>query len=182
MRSNNLLRPELIGIAVLMSCVLTSIAPAAAKSNGVTAVSGVVTGKVQGVGFRALIQKQAIRYNLAGSAQNNDDESVRFVLQGDEDRIDRAVMTIRDGTEGSANVKVSLSPATVNPTLNTFTVIDWTSLSRGIKNRYNLVFDMRQGNTIIKKKDVKAIRLQICNSVVKNEDVGKCDKNGKDDD
>jgi acylphosphatase len=36
-----------------------------------------------------MIQKQAIEYNLAGSAENRDDESVRFILQGDQKRIDR---------------------------------------------------------------------------------------------
>ena len=79
-----------IGIAASMICIFVTIAPVSAKSKvndqNVTAVSGTVTGNVQEVGFRAMIQKQAIRYNLAGSAENNTDGSVRFTLQGDNDQ------------------------------------------------------------------------------------------------
>ena len=90
-----------IGIAASMICILVTIAPVSAKSKvndqNVTAVSGTVTGNVQEVGFRAMIQKQAIKYNLAGSAENNTDGSVRCTLQGDNDRIKQALKTISEG-------------------------------------------------------------------------------------
>jgi hypothetical protein len=73
------------------------------------AISATVTGNDQHVGFRAMIMKQAIKYNLAGSAKNDKDNIVRFTLQGDASRIDAAA---------------------VDPALSTFTVIDWTSTSR----------------------------------------------------
>ena len=41
------------------------------------------------VGFRAMIQKQAIEYNLAASAKNNDNKTVQFSLQGDKDGLIR---------------------------------------------------------------------------------------------
>jgi acylphosphatase len=165
-----------------MSCILVAIAPAWAKSNAhghnVIAISGIVRGNVQRVGFRAMIQKQAIEYNLAGSAENKDDDkSVRFILQGDKKRIAQAVTAIRGGTKKSSNVKVSLSPATVDPNLNTFTVIGWTSVSRNITNPYNLVFTQRSDNTKIKKRAAKAVWLEICNKAVNGEDLGKCNKN-----
>jgi acylphosphatase len=65
----------------------------------VSAISGKVTGNVQKVGFRAMIQKLAIQYNLAGSAENNTDGSVQFTLQGDNDRIKQAVKAISKGTK-----------------------------------------------------------------------------------
>src|SRR5215472_3542831 len=83
-----------IDIAASMICILVTIAPVSAKSkinDQDTAVSGTVTGNVQEVGFRAMIQKQAIQYNLSGSAENNTDGSVRFTLQGDNDRIKQAL-------------------------------------------------------------------------------------------
>ena len=49
------------------------------------AVSATVSGNDQEVGFRALVMKQAIEYNLAGSAKNDKDEIVQFTLQGELD-------------------------------------------------------------------------------------------------
>src|SRR5271154_2929784 len=42
------------------------------------AVSATVTGNDQHVGFRAMVMKQAIKYNLAGSAKNDGDNVVQF--------------------------------------------------------------------------------------------------------
>ena len=174
------LNRAVLGVVTLISCIVVAIAPAQAKSNvsaqTITAISGIVSGNVQQVGFRALIQKQAIAYNLAGTAENKDDATVRFTLQGDKNRIDQAVAAIRDGTKKSSNVKVSLSPAAVAPNLNTFTVVGWTSVTRNIHTPYDLVFTLRADDTTIKKKAAKAVWLDICNKAVKGEDVGKCDK------
>jgi acylphosphatase len=181
MRIHSLLHRTTIAVAALTSGVLVAIAPTQAKSklNGanVTAISGIVSGKVQQVGFRAMIQKQAIAYNLAGSTENNDDKTVRFNLQGDMNRVNQAVAAIKDGTKKSSDVKVSLSPATFDPNLKTFTVVGWNSVSRKITNRYNLVFTLREDNTTIKKKAAKQVWLGICTkAVAKTEDAGKCDK------
>jgi len=58
------------GIAASITYAFVAAMPIYAKSNvegqNKIAVLGKVTGKVQQVGFRALIQKQAIQYNLAG--------------------------------------------------------------------------------------------------------------------
>jgi acylphosphatase len=107
------------------------------------AISATVTGNDQHVGFRAMIMKQAIKYNLAGSAKNDKDNIVRFTLQGDASRIDAALATIREGTKKSSNIKVSATEAAVDPALSTFTVIDWTSTSRNITTPYTLVFMLR---------------------------------------
>jgi acylphosphatase len=123
-----------------------------------------------------MIQKQAIKYNLAGSAKNNKDKTVQFRLQGDKKRVNQAIEVIRDGTKRSSNVKVALSSATVSPNLNTFTVVGWTSVSRHIKNPYDLVFTLRADNTKIKKKAAKSVWLKICKKAVKGKDVGKCQK------
>jgi acylphosphatase len=175
-------------IAIVVASSLTSAvvatAPALAESSvavaNVTAVSGVVTGNVQKVGFRAMIQKQAIRYNLAGSARNDSDGSVHFVLQGLKDRVDEAVDTIREGTKKSSNVKVAVSPAAIAPDAKTFTVFGWTSVSRAISHPYDLVFNLRPDNTVLNKHEAKAVWLEICEKTVQGEDVGKCDKDNDD--
>jgi acylphosphatase len=90
------------------------------------AILATVTGDDQHVGFRAMIMKQAIEYNLAGSAQNEANETVHFTLQGDADRLETALAAIREGTRKSSDIEVSATPTDVDPGLNTFTIIDWT--------------------------------------------------------
>ena len=104
------------------------------------AISGTVTGNDQHVGFRAMIMKQAIAYNLAGSAKNLPNDVVSFTLQGDAERLDAAVAAIQDGTKKSSNIKVSTTAGTVDPALTAFTIFAWTSTSRNITNPYDLVF------------------------------------------
>ena len=167
--------------AAVLICTLAANVPARSQSNSnghnVTAVSGIVTGKVQKVGFRALIQKQAIQYDLAGRTENNDkDKSVQFLLQGDKDRIDLALKKIRKGPKRGRVDNVELSPVPVDARLTTFTAVKWTSQSRHICNPYNLVFDLRADNSMISKDDAKDVWLDICKKTVRGEDVGKCDK------
>jgi acylphosphatase len=173
-----------IASSLTWAVLATATAPASAESSvvaqNVVAISGIVTGNVQKVGFRAMIQKQAIRYNLAGSTRNESDQSVRFVLQGPKDRVDEALDIIREGTKKSSNVKVSVSPATVEPDAKTFTVFGWTSVSRAISHPYDLVFSLRQDNSMLSKHDAKAVWLGICEKAVQADDIGKCDKD-KDD-
>lgn len=182
MRMHKLLRRKSVFIATAISCILITVAVDPAQSNAadmnVIAVSGIVTGNVQEVGFRAMIQKQAIQYNLAGSAENDADKSVRFILQGANSRIDQALQAIRKGTKKSSDVSVNVSPAQVDPNLKTFTVVGWTSVSRHISHPYDLVFDVRRDNMTIDKDEAKAVWLDICRNTVKGEDTGKCDKNG----
>jgi acylphosphatase len=169
-----------IASSITWSLFLTASASAesnvASQNTTTIAVSGIVTGNVQEVGFRAMIQKQAIRYNLAGSAKNDSDRSVHFVLQGPEDRIDQALKAIRKGTKKSSNVKVGISSAPAEAGLETFTVFGWTSASRHISHPYDLVFNLRQDNTIIDKDEAKAVWLGICRRTAQGEDAEKCQK------
>ena len=59
MRMHNLLRRKSVIIAAAISCTLIAVAADPAQSNAtdmnVIAVSGIVTGNVQQVGFRAMI-------------------------------------------------------------------------------------------------------------------------------
>ena len=74
------------------------------------AIEATVSGNDQQVGFRALVMKQAIRYNLAGSARNDADMVVNFTLQGDKKRFDPALDTIRKGTQDLPISKSSRNP------------------------------------------------------------------------
>ena len=140
------------------------------------AISATVTGNDQHVGFRAMVMKQAIENNLAGSAKNDTNDVVRFTLQGDAE-IDGAVATIREGTKKSSNIKISTAPAAVDPGLSTFTIIDWTSTSRNITTPYTLVFKLRADDKVISTSDAKAVWHGILKSTLSGEDLKKLDPN-----
>jgi acylphosphatase len=137
------------------------------------AVEATVTGNDQQVGFRALVMKQAIEYNLAGSARNDANGIVRFTLQGDKHRIDSALETIEEGTKRSSDIKITTTSAAIDPALNGFTIADWTSSSRNITNKYNLVFELRTDDTAISSTDAKAAWHQILKETLNADDLKK---------
>ena len=137
------------------------------------AIAGTVTGNDEHVGFRAMIMKQAIEYNLAGSAKNLPNDVVNFTLQGDAKRLTAALSTIKEGTKKSSDIKVSTTPGTVDPALSVFTIYAWTSTSRNITDPYDLVFHLRPNDQVLEKEDVKAVWHGILQSTLKGDDLKK---------
>ena len=56
-----------------------------------------VSGRVQGVFFRAATREQAQRLGLRGHARNLDDGSVEVVVAGDDDAIEALAAWLRHG-------------------------------------------------------------------------------------
>ena len=82
-----------------------------------------------------MIQKQAIKYNLAGYARNNPDGTVGVGLQGDQSRIAKTLEVISAGNKRSSKANIiGEAPARVDPNLKSFTVFSWTSTGRTISN------------------------------------------------
>jgi acylphosphatase len=59
-----------------------------------TRVVAVVSGHVQGVGFRYFVRELALRAGLAGSARNLPDGRVEVVLEGADDDVRAAVAAL----------------------------------------------------------------------------------------
>jgi acylphosphatase len=139
------------------------------------AVTATVTGaEIQKVGFRAMVQKEAIVNNLAGSARNNPDGSVSVTLQGDKDAIARVVAAMKAGSKRSSkNNQVAEVPAEVDPNLKTFTVFAWTSTTRNITTPYDLVFRLRTPDSEIAPKDARAAWNGIAEATLKGDDLAK---------
>ncbi len=142
------------------------------------AISVTVTGDDQKVGFRAMVMKRAIEYNLAGIAKNNPNMIVRFTLQGDAERIDQAIAAVAEGTKRSTGVHVSQSPAAIEPGLKTFTIIDWTSSSRQIADPYTLIFTLRPDDGVISPDDAKSVWHGILQKTLKGDDLKKLGTKG----
>jgi acylphosphatase len=170
-----------IAIWRIAMLVVAALACATAPTNAretkadLEAVSGAISGeKIQKVGFRAMIQKQAIMYNLAGAARNNPDGTVSLSLQGDKHRIDKVLDVIRAGNKKSSTGNtVKLTDAPLDPNLNTFTVYAWTSTSRNITNPYDLVFHLRSTDKEISKNEAEEIWNTIAESTLKGDDLTK---------
>ena len=60
-------------------------------------VKGFVSGRVQGVGFRYFVLRQARASGLRGYVRNLPDGRVEFLLQGAPDAVARVVDQIRSG-------------------------------------------------------------------------------------
>jgi acylphosphatase len=181
------MRTALYGVTLLLAAALASgsisLTPGAAKTQQEAIAATVSGAQIQKVGFRAMIQKEAIMYNLAGSARNNPDGTVKVTLQGDKDRIDQTLAAIRAGSKKSSKGNtVTQAPAAIDPDLKTFTVFGWTSTSRNIMNPYDLVFSLRPANDQISRHDAKAVWNNIAKSVLKGDDLAKFLKHLDDDD
>ena len=60
-------------------------------------VKGFVSGRVQGVGFRYFVRRQADTQQLSGYAKNLTDGRVEFLLQGDKTAVQMVLELIHRG-------------------------------------------------------------------------------------
>jgi acylphosphatase len=170
-------------VRLLASILILELATTGAASPQQQAITATVIGeKVQKVGYRALIQKRAIMYNLAGYARNDPDGTVGVRLQGDKDRIAKTLEAISAGNilSSKANI-IGEAAAPFEPDLKTFTIFSWTSTSRDISNPYDLVFTLRPNDTEISLKDADAVWNSIAEGALKGEDLAKFVKHLGDD-
>jgi acylphosphatase len=69
-----------------------------------------ITGKVQGVGFRAAMYREAMRLNVTGWVRNRTDGTVEAVIQGPGKAVAEVLQWARQGPNGARvdNVEVRL--------------------------------------------------------------------------
>lgn len=71
----------------------------------------IVTGKVQGVGYRWWCVRQAQHLGVDGWVRNRQDGSVEAVAHGPEDAVDDLIEACRNGPRGAAVTGVSVADA-----------------------------------------------------------------------
>ena len=69
-----------------------------------------ITGKVQGVGFRAAMYREAVRLNITGWVRNRKDGSVEAVIQGPEKTVDLMLAWVHRGPPGARVDHVNIKP------------------------------------------------------------------------
>ena len=70
-----------------------------------------ITGRVQGVGYRAWALQMASRLGLRGWVRNRSDGSVEALVTGDDDAVARMIEACREGPVGARVSDVSISDA-----------------------------------------------------------------------
>jgi acylphosphatase len=70
-----------------------------------------VSGRVQGVGFRFFVRDAARAEGVTGTVRNLDDGAVEIVAAGDLDALDRFERRVRQGPPGARVDDVMVEPA-----------------------------------------------------------------------
>lgn len=68
----------------------------------------IVSGRVQGVFYRASCQEVAVSYGLKGYAKNMPSGDVEVVAQGDKDKIERLIDWCKKGPQGAKVMSVNV--------------------------------------------------------------------------
>ncbi|GAA1438894.1 acylphosphatase [Leifsonia poae] len=69
----------------------------------------IVTGMVQGVGFRWSAREEAHRLGVTGFARNRADGSVEVEIEGEQEPVDRMLAWLRQGPPGSEVTGVTVA-------------------------------------------------------------------------
>jgi acylphosphatase len=83
----------------------------------------IVTGRVQGVGYRDWAEREAIARNLYGWVRNRRDGSVEVVFSGKVTVVDAMVEACRSGPHMARVENLSVANASVDPDLRGFRTI-----------------------------------------------------------
>ena len=68
----------------------------------------IITGKVQGVGFRAFVRNRAMKNNVTGWVKNQDDGSVEALFSGSQEDINKLLEITRRGTPWSKGSDITV--------------------------------------------------------------------------
>jgi acylphosphatase len=82
----------------------------------------IVRGRVQGVGFRWFVEREAHTLGIAGWVRNNHDGSVEVQAQGTRDQLSGLHARLREGPRAARVDSVDVQDAKVHDGLNSFRI------------------------------------------------------------
>ena len=85
-------------------------------------VRGLVSGRVQGVGFRYFVMRHAQAESICGYVRNLDDGRVEFLLQGEADSVSRVIGKIRTGPDDAQVSELQLGDCDAIPGITGFAI------------------------------------------------------------
>ena len=93
-----------------------------AADNPILARRFIVRGRVQGVGFRWFVEREAHMLGIAGWVRNNHDGSVEVLAQGTRDELAGLHSRLREGPRAARVDAVEISDATPTPGISSFRI------------------------------------------------------------
>ena len=82
----------------------------------------IVRGRVQGVGFRWFVEREAHILGIAGWVRNNHDGSVEVLAQGSRDQLSGLHSRLREGPRAARVDSVEVSDASAVPGITSFRI------------------------------------------------------------
>ncbi len=82
----------------------------------------IVRGRVQGVGFRWFVEREAHQLGIAGWVRNNHDGSVEVLAQGTREQLSGLHSRLRQGPRAARVDSVEVTETNPKPDLNTFRI------------------------------------------------------------
>lgn len=82
----------------------------------------IVSGKVQGIGFRYFSQIKAVQYGVTGWAKNLADGSVEIVALGSKDQLDPFIEDLRIGNPFSKINHIEITESETTENYHSFTI------------------------------------------------------------
>lgn len=116
MSSNNV-KHKFVSLAVFLKSLLHGILLPMVE------IHCVVTGKVQGVAYRAYVQESATELELVGYVQNQTDGSVEVVAQGTPDTLKEFVEYLHEGSLTAQVGSVAVDWKTARKTFDEFSLL-----------------------------------------------------------
>ncbi len=80
-------------------------------------------GHVQGVGFRATLQRHAEHFQINGFARNLEDGSVEMVVQGEKEALNQLIQAIQDKPRAATISSLSSIESQPQALFNNFLII-----------------------------------------------------------
>jgi len=82
----------------------------------------IIRGRVQGVGFRWFVEREAHILGIAGWVRNNHDGSVEVLAQGTRDQLSGLHARLREGPRAARVDEVEVSEARPSGSINSFRI------------------------------------------------------------
>lgn len=90
--------------------------------NSILARRFLVRGRVQGVGFRWFVEREAVLLGIAGWVRNNHDGSVEVLAQGTRDQLSGLHSRLREGPRAARVDAVEISDEKPVPGMSSFRI------------------------------------------------------------
>lgn len=82
----------------------------------------IVSGRVQGVGFRAFTQQKAAEFEVSGYVRNKLDGSVELEAQGEEEQLKKFITSVKNGSPYSSVDDVAVEKEEVKENERSFSI------------------------------------------------------------